>query len=274
MKHIKPKAITVIKTSFDHNGIPDLPPEKRSRKKANDFINSKSYNDEMDLAMITSNGHVIFGFDYLHNEKKKIIPELDPSVIYFSSAQLFSKMIYDYRNQLIRDTASLDEIMQGKTRQSVDDIMKRFEVFFQFASSYIIMLNASLEAFVNKMIPINYTYTAKDGIEKDFEWIHRQSIDFKTKKIIPNCTKKDYVTEYKSKYQEILAVKKFRNELIHLSPKNKITNTKYKDFYRKVIDFNYSEAIYSIRHYINYHQENLIEECPCHNEFYFDIIKK
>ncbi len=136
------------------------------------------------------------------------------------------------------------------------------------------MLSASLEAFINKSIPVDFVYTTKSGIEKDIEWIQEQSVDFKTQKIIPKCFDKDYTVEHESKYQEILAIKKFRNELIHLSPKNEITNTKYKDFYRNVIDFKYSEAIYSIRHYINYHEEGLIEECPCDNKFYFDIIKK
>ncbi|QXP60539.1 hypothetical protein [Olleya sp. HaHaR_3_96] len=148
-------------------------------------------------------------------------------------------------------------------------------MFFQFASSYIIMLSASLEAFVNKMIPHDYIYlTKKSNEEKDIEWVHKQSIDFKTKKIIPSCTGKDYTTEYSQKYLAILEIKNFRNELIHLIPKNKITNTKYKEFYRKVIDFRYSDSIYAIRDYINYHEEGLIEECDCGNEIYFDIHKK
>jgi hypothetical protein len=195
-------------------------------------------------------------------------------VIYFSSAQQFSEMIYHYKRELLINSFSLKDIASKKPGQSLDDTVKQFQTFFQFASSYIIMLSASLEAFVNKLIPIDYIYVTKDGKEKDIEWIHRQSIDFKTKKIIPDCTGKDYTVEYETKYQKVLAIKKFRNDLIHLTPKNEITNTKYKDFYRKVIDFKYSEAIHSIRDYINYHEKNLIEECNCGNKFCFDIVNK
>ncbi|GAA3594520.1 hypothetical protein Q4Q39_06830 [Flavivirga amylovorans] len=274
MRHILPKTIKTFKTSFDSNSISSEDNTKKGNEIASKFLKSESYNDEFDLMVHTSNNKATFGFDFLYKSEKKFIPELDPSVIYFSSAQLFSGMIYNYKKDLLRNSFSLKDIAKDKPNQSLDDTMKQFETFFQFASSYIIMLSASLEAFVNKSIPIDYTYTTKDGIEKDIEWIHRQSIDFKTKKIIPNCTERDYTVEHEAKYQEILAIKNFRNDLIHLTPKNEITNTKYKEFYRKVIDFKYSEVIYSIRHYINYHEEGLIEECPCDNKFHFDIIKK
>ncbi|MWW24282.1 hypothetical protein [Algibacter lectus] len=274
MKHIVPKTIKIFKTSFDFKDIKEEDIPEESKEVAKDVLKSKNYDDNYDIMVQTSNNKATFGFDYLYKQEKKFIPELDPSVIYFSSAQLFSGMIYNYKKELLKNSFSLKDITKNKSNQSLDDTIKQFEIFFQFASSYVIMLSASLEAFVNKLIPIDYIYTTKEGIEKDIEWIHRQSIDFKTKKIIPNCTEKDYTIEYESKYEEILAIKNFRNDLIHLTPKNEITNTKYKDFYRKVIDFKYSEAIYSIKHYINYHEEGLIEECACGNDFYFDLIKK
>ncbi|MCT4630188.1 hypothetical protein [Winogradskyella sp.] len=263
MKHIVPKTIKTYKTSFDLNDIKEEDIPEKSKDIAKEFLESTDYDDDYDIMVHTSNNKATFGFDYLYKQEKKFIPELDPSVIYFSSAQLFSGMIYNYKKELLnRDT------------QSIDEAMKQFETFFQFASSYIIMLCASLEAFINKSIPTDFVYTTKKGNKIGVEKIYELSIDFKTQKIIPKCFDKDYTVEHESKYQKVLAIKNFRNDLIHLTPTNKNSNTKYKEFYRKVIEFNYSEAIYSIRHYINYHEEGLIEECPCDSKFYFDIIKK
>lgn len=275
MKHIVPKVNESYTTSFDTSDISNIDLPEKSKEVIEEYNNSKSINDDYDLAAFTSNNQLVFGFHYMHKGNKNFIPELDPSVIYFSSAQMFSKMIYNYKRDLLNQSSLFKTNKEGKNEtQSLDVTVKQFEMFFQFASSYIIMLSASLEAFVNKMIPIDYTFTTKKGSVKNIEWILRQNIELKLSKIIPKCTQKDYAKEFNEKYESILKIKNFRNELIHLSPKNEITNTKYKEFYRKVIDFGYSDSIYAIRDYINYYEEGLIEECDCGNEIYFDIYKK
>jgi hypothetical protein len=275
MKHIVPKVNKFYKTSFDASDISNIDIPEKSKEIIEEYKNSKSINDDYDLAVFTSNHQLVFGFDYMYKGNKNFIPELDPSVIYFSSAQLFSKMIYSYKRELLSQSSLVRTTSnEKKENQSIDATIKQFEVFFQFASSYIIMLSASLEAFVNKMIPIDYTYTTKKGLIKNLEWVLKQNIELKLSKIIPECTQKDYAKEFNEKYESILNIKNFRNELIHLSPKNELTNTKYKEFYRKVIDFRYSDSIYAIRDYINYYEEGLIEECDCGNEIYFDIHKK
>lgn len=275
MKHIVPKTIKTYKTSFDLNDIKEEDIPEKSKVIAKEFLESADYKDEYDIMVHTSCNKATFGFDYLYKQEKKFIPELDPSVIYFSSAHLFSGMIYNYKKELLKNSFSLKDIVKNKPNQSLHDTMKQFETFFQFASSYVIMLSASLEAFINKMIPIDYVYvTIKKQEQKNIDWILKEPVEFKMTKIIPSISDKNYPIENQKNYDSILKIKKFRNELIHLSPKNETTNTKYKDFYRKVIDFKYSEALYSIKHYINYHEEGLIEECSCNNKFYFDIIKK
>jgi hypothetical protein len=49
---------------------------------------------------------------------------------------------------------------------------------------------------------------------------------------------------------------------------------RYKEFYRKVLDFEYLNSVYQIKKYINYHEPNLIEERDFGSELYFDIIQK
>lgn len=273
MKHIKPKPIKSIQTSFNFNDVSfdDMP--ESSKKVANNYIKSNTYNDSYDLAVHTSNKKLVYGFDYLYKGKKKFIPELDPCLIYFSNAQMFSKMIYSYKRELLIKSFEVANIGKNTENLTIDDTIKQFEVFFQFASNYIIMLSASLEAFLNRTIPIDETYITKKNEEKDIKWIQGSSIEFKMSKIIPKCTQKDFRRNYPNKYDSILKIKNFRNDLIHLNPKTEITNTKYKEFYRKVIDFEYSSSIYLIRDYINYHEENLIEECTCGDDIFFDVIK-
>lgn len=272
MKHIRPKPIKSIQTSFNLDDVSydDIP--EKSKKVADDYLKSKSYDDSHDLAVHTTNKKLVFGFDYLYKGMRKFIPELDPCLIYFSNAQMFSKMIYQYKRELLTKSFELGNISNSEENQTIDDTIKQFEAFFQFASNYIIMLSASLEAFLNKTIPINETYITKKGEEKDIVWIRGSSIEFKMSKIIPKCTNKDFEKEYPNKYDLVLKIKNFRNDLIHLNPKTEITNTKYKEFYRKVIDFEYSSSIYLIRDYINFHEENLIEECQCGDDIFFDII--
>lgn len=273
MKHIRPKPIKSIQTSFNSEDITydDMP--ETSKKVADDYLKSNSYDDSHDLAVHTSNKKLVFGFDYLYKGKRKFIPELDPCLIYFSNAQMFSKMIYQHKRELLTKSFEVGNINDSEENQTIDDTIKQFEAFFQFASNYIIMLSASLEAFLNKTIPINEIYVTRNGDKKDIEWIRGSSIEFKMSKIIPKCTKKDFEKQYPNKYDSILKIKNFRNDLIHLNPKTEITNTKYKEFYRKVIDFEYSSSIYLIRDYINFHENGLIEECPCGDDIFFDIIK-
>jgi hypothetical protein len=272
MKHIKPKNTKTIKVNFSTNEISseNNPPE--SNKIAHDYLSSKTYSD-WDI-MIQEDNKLIFGFDYLYKNEMRYIPELDPSIVYFSSAQLFRKKIYHYKRELLQNTPFIADM--DKINTPISTVMRQFEVFFQFASSYIIMLNSSLEAFINKTIHIDYTYTTKGkkGKEKDINWILKSAF-FSTKieEIIPDCTGKNFTSEFPKKYDSIKELKKIRNELIHLSPKTDISVTKYKEFYRKVIDFPYNESIYSVRDYINYHEENLIEECQCGQDFHFDINK-
>ncbi|WP_299674346.1 hypothetical protein [uncultured Dokdonia sp.] len=272
MRHIIPKNTQTIKLNFDVNEISseDMPLE--SKKIAQDYLTSKTYNDEFDLIAATEDNQLIFGFEYLYKNQMRYIPELDPSVVYFSSAQLFREKIYKYKTELLKNSTIVIKMHENDIPLSKS--MKQFETFFQFASSYIIMLNSSLEAFINKTIPIDYKYITQTGKEKNINWILK-SAQFKTKieEIIPDCTNKNFIKKFPKKYESIEELKNFRNELIHLSPKTDNTNTKYKEFYRKVIDFKYNESIYLVRDYINFHEENLIEECPCDQNFHFDINK-
>lgn len=141
MKHIRAKPIKSVQTSFNFKDISydDIP--ESCKKVADNYLKSDSYDDSHDLAVHTSNKKLVFGFDYFYKGKKKFIPELDPCLIYFSNAQMFSKMIYQYKRELLIKSFEVAYIVKNKENQTIDDTIKQFEAFFQFASNYIIMLS-------------------------------------------------------------------------------------------------------------------------------------
>lgn len=62
--------------------------------------------------------------------------------------------------------------------------------------------------------------------------------------------------------------------MIHLKPDNEETKSKYKAPYRKLLDFKFNETVEAVKVFINYHQKDLIEECNCGKDFYFDIVNQ
>lgn len=273
MKNIEPKNIVQVNFNFDLNNINSSDVPNKSILDAKNYLKLKEYSND-DFWCFTSNQKTIRGFDYKHKNQMKFVPELDPCLIYFSSAQMFSKMIYSYKKEFLNNLSFIDP-SKNNNAQDVGKTMLEFQHFFQFASSYIIMLNSSLEAFVNKEIPATTTYITKKKREvKDIKWILKANLEFKMSKIIPKCTNKNFPLEYSTTYESIKDFIKFRNQLIHLSPRTDHNSARYKEFYRKVIDFKYLDSMYQIKKYINHHQPNLIEERDFGSELYFDISKK
>ncbi|WP_298416752.1 hypothetical protein [uncultured Kordia sp.] len=272
MKNIIPKNMAQIDINFDVDDLKSIDVPHESIEYAKNYLESKEYADGNFIG-VTSDRKAIMGFDYKHKNQMKFVPELDPCLIYFSSAQMFSKMIYSYKKDLLCNLSFI-EPSKNINAQDLGKTMLEFQHFFQFASSYTIMLNSSLEAFINKEIPVTTTYITKEkGETKDIKWILKANLEFKMSKIIPECTNKNFPLEYSKTYESIKDFIKFRNQLIHLSPRTDHNSVRYKEFYRKIIDFKYLDSMYQIKKYINYHQPNLIEERDFGSELYFDIIK-
>jgi hypothetical protein len=269
MKNIIPKNIQQYNTDFDFDDLKAEDVPKKSIQKANNYLKSKKYSDG-NMISVTNQRKAIMGFDYLYKNQMKFVPELDPCLVYFSSAQMFSKMIFNYKRGLLDNLSNIDP-SKNKNVQDIGKTMLEFQHFFQFASSYVMVLNASLEAFINKTIPNNYEYKNESGRKKDIKWVRNE---IKMSKIIPDCTQKNFPLEHPKTYNSIKDFIKFRNQLIHLSPRTDRNSVRYKEFYRKVLDFEYLNSVYQIKKYINYHEPNLIEERDFGSELYFDIIKK
>lgn len=269
MKHIKVKNTEQYEINFHPSELDSVDVPQENKEIGKRLMNSNEPIEDWNLIAMLDDC-VVFGFDYPRNEEKLFIPELDPVVIYFSNAQMSSWKLSEYRKVMLDSAPDLRKM--GKDNKTVGGVMKNLETFFQFASSSIIMLHASLEAFSNKVIPSEFEYTTTTGRKKGVEWILKHAtLEQKIGEMLPEIFDKSFHVDKSQKYEQLLEVKNFRNELIHLKPKTAVSNTRYKEFYRKVIDFPYDMMLSAVRDYINYYQPNLIEECNCGRDIYFDV---
>lgn len=260
MIHPKLKPTKKFDIDFNPRELNDIEIPEESKKRAKEYLTSDNLSDEegQDI-MIMLEDSVMFGYDYLYNGKKVIIPEINPSTIFYSNALMSYGMLDHYKEILLSKTSEA-----GKTGDIVN--LNHFGTFFQLAANCIVNLQATVESFLNSKIIGNYEFLDKSGKPR------RATITDKMDIGIQVVTSKNF--ENQDEYTLITDLIKLRNNIIHLKPEQKTTNTKYKISFRKTLDFKYYETIVAVRNYVNFYEPNLIEECQCGKDFFYDIFDK
>jgi len=208
--------------------------------------------------LIWNSGLFARGFLYNNNGMACIIPMADPVLIYFNLAQMNLKQIYSLKKELLEEFGNKTSVKENS--------LNIFYVFFGIASAFIIMLVTSLEAFVNSKIDKNFSYKKKDG-EKcvkvyNCEQIQRWILfEEKVTSILNKETNKNFAKKHKSSQEKINQLIKLRNEVIHTKTDN--THKYYENLYTDMLRFKFNETIMAVRDFINFYEENLIEQCPC-----------
>ena len=262
MAHIRLKASKEQVVKFNPialNAI-DLPAESKEYVKK--YLGSKKLaeDDEMDIMLLLSD-RIVFGFDYLDDKVKRVVVEINPVTIFFSNAVMCSRQLKYYKDLLLSQAPDVKEL--GRNREGVNQ--NHSGMYFQLAINCIINLQAALESFANRVIPNDYIFIGSDGKEQV------SSITLKLYNAIPKIRNSKFrPPKYKKYNAQIDSLIKLRNHIIHLKP-NGLTNTGYKGVYRDLLDFDYHKAIESVRVFINFYEENLIEECPCRDNFSFFV---
>lgn len=257
MGHIKVKPSLKIDVNFDINEVlKNANYSKESKSLISSYMNSEKFAEhyDNDLFLITDNS-LVAAFEYLHDNKKIGLPEANPITIYYSNAVMSSYLIEDYKS------ICLEKAAKGKISSHA------FGNFFQLAFNCIINLQTSIESFLNYILN-EHKYVFYDKNNR----IRKASIHDKIEIALPEITKKTFKDKYAFQYSLIKKLIVLRNEMIHLQPDKEETNAKYKLPYRKIIDFDFAETIQAVKVFLNYHKENLIEECNCGNDFYFEIM--
>lgn len=259
MSHIKLKASTEIKIGFNPREIDDSIIPEESKKIAKNYMSSKTLaEDENFDIMLMFEEKIVYGFDYLHDGKKRIVVEINPVTIFFANAVMSFGMLNKYKQVLLSQSTEVGKL----NGESVN--LSHSGMFFQLAINCIINLQATLESLANRIIPETYPFLDKTGNPVD------RTVSYKLYNAVPNVKQINF--QKKSNRKHNIAIDnliKLRNNLIHLKPKTE-TNTGYKGVYRDLLDFDYLKTITAVKTFVNFYEPNLIEECLCGLDFYFD----
>jgi len=211
---------------------------------------------------VTADKKFIQTFKYKLDNKLLLIPEPNPIIIYFSNAQGFLKLIEDTRKSALELLSNIDDTKDGVTK---------FYTFFGYVGNFITSLFNSLEAFINLQIPNDFKYerTSKRSTEIfNKEQIQRQiSFEEKIKKVLPQAKGKSFHRNHGDKHDIIIRFEAFRNDIVHTKADIVNMSNYYERLYTQSLDFNYSQAINTVKDYINFYDENLIEACDCGEDY-------
>lgn len=117
------------------------------------------------------------------------------------------------------------------------------------------------------MIPSSFDFIDKKGD------MFEPSVFHKIDKALPTIKGAKFKNKNREYNNIVRILILLRNEIIHLKPITEPTNTKYKKVYRKLINMDYSKAILAVKELVNFYEPNLIEECECQKEHYYDILE-
>lgn len=88
----------------------------------------------------------------------------------------------------------------------------------------------------------------------------------KFKEVLPKITGKEFWKDHPADYQHIINLKDFRNEVVHTKKQVK-DETYYQKLFIKALDFDYTSCLMAVKNFINYYQNDLVEECNCGGNF-------
>ncbi len=258
--HIKLKPTQRFEINIDPRDTfnnADIPEESEELVKS--YKKSKKLLDDYnkDLTIVFDN-ELIFGFDFLHDGQKFIIPEINPTTIFYSNAVMSHKKLIAFREELYKNSPTLNDFQKPINPNHFGD-------FFKLASNCIINLQSTLESFANRVIPDKYEHIDKLG--NKFE----PSIFHKLDSTLPIIKNKKFNKSHNKNNQLIRKIIELRNDIIHLKPIGEHTNTQYKKVYRRLLKFDYTKAIISVKKLVNFYEPSLLEECECGKELYYDV---
>lgn len=258
MKHIKKKVSESQKLAddvYEYLLNVETSPQDIQELKAGKF-------DTYNAHAITDTKEWIQCFKYRSNNILLRIPEPNPILIYFSTAQSLLKQLENEKSMALKIIASNNDVGQGLTH---------FWNFYSSASSFITSLFNSLEAFINLQIPNDFKYhrvTNKSTEVFDKEQIQRYlSFSDKVKRVLPQAKNKSFHRHFAHKFEIIVQLEEFRNDIVHTKADVKSMTTYYENLFVKALDYNYLLAIETVRDYINYYHPDLIEPCDCGRDY-------
>lgn len=256
LPHIKFKPTIKQKIDFHPSEIDeDIVPEE-SKVWAKKYQKSNQLYDGSAILMFDDN--IVFGFDFLYKNEKMIVQEVNPVTIFYSNAVMCHRLLVETRNKLVSNSPKIKGPYKINTQPS------DFANFFQIAVNMIINLQATIESFANRVIPNNHPFIDING--NSFE----PSIVHKINTTLPELKGKKFKTQHGKQSNYLRQLIELRNDIIHLKPAGD-PNSAYKEVYRRLINFKYLETLQAVRLFVDFYEQDLIEECSCQKEYYYGI---
>lgn len=212
--------------------------------------NAKYNLKEYDQAyLFTHDNRIIQGFLFLKDNKPLVIPEPEPSILYFISASRKLNDIVSIREQLF-NAIGLEKIIEADSL---------FTEFFMLCSDFVINLFAALEAFNNCVIPDDFTIRIKKRLMNREKIQRFARFDEKVNSVIPQIFNKSFINDFTEKWEVINSLKSLRDNLIHTKNMSKNWAASYRDIYRECLSIDFTNSYHYVRDYMNYYKPNWIE---------------
>ena len=256
MKHIKKKFLNQVSISQEINELLD----KEIGAKKIDI--SKQKIPKGFVPFFTTYDNLLYSaFQVKIGSKTRIIPEPDPILVYFHTAYSNYKSIPEVKNKLIEQT---------ETTLGTEPAINELYEYFGLVSSYVIFLFTAIESTMNRCIPKDYIHTAiltnkteihsKEQIERNFSFERKL-------KVLNEITGKNFEKNYKMKYQHLINLKNFRDDIIHTKSVNQ-GETAVNHNYRRAFNFDYENTIKAVKDFCNYYiGKDLIVDCDCSKDW-------
>ncbi len=256
MKHIKRKTILELNTPIPNEVLGKFSSEQNLKE----AIKSLKYKDvkEKHALLVMDSGELIRSFFFNDGGRACIIPLANPVLVYFNFAQSLLKSISTTKEKLLNSFKGDEEI--------TEDALRLFYGYFGQVSSFVMMLMTSMESFVNQKLDPSQFYSKPEGNKfkriYDFNQIQRW-IPFSEKvtEILDVQQAKSFKKSYPNKQQHLENLKSLRDLIVHTKAGEK--PDAYDELYRKAVGFNFDDTIYSVKDFINFYEDNLVEPCPC-----------
>ena len=208
-----------------------------------------------------SDDKVFSGFQVKIDGKKKIIPEPDSLLVYYSTAYFNYKALAESRKNVIE-----------RTRQTIggEPAIDELYEYFGLVSCVVIFLFMTVEETMNRCIPDDYVHKnemsskteifTKPQIERHF------SFDKKLK-VLNEISKKDFHHSFDMKYKHIINLKNFRDDIIHTKSESQGDTANNHNF-RKAFNFDFENAMLAVRDFCNFYlKKDFIVDCPCSKDW-------
>lgn len=253
-KHIKKKYL------FEKR-LKSMDKDKLGLKK--DFFDEdlKKLSKTHNIIIDTSDHGLLFAFIYNDNGNHITIPLPDFTLVYFDNAYKLNNDRKDKKKEMLsklRDVKSFSE-MNGEILYN----------FYGQSSSCIINLFTAIESFINHLLPENKTYSEvkNNRTELYSKKQIQEHIQFwdKLKKVLPQFYKKNFFLKSTPTNEHIVRLKELRDKIVHT--KSDDTGELQIELFRQILNFKYDETISAVAKFMNFYEENYIEDCPCNSDF-------